>query len=189
MYGFYGWGGTVLILQIVCIVHAVRTDRTGWIWIILIFPLIGSIVYVASEVRLGRGSSRLARQIVDVVQPSRRLEALRAEVEATPSVENRLALAEECVRHKLYSEALRLYDSALTGVHFRSRTRSPRRCRDIVPDQAAFTVGRSTRLQAPASKPRMSLKNSAGMAGAQGKRFSISFTIKVIAPVNAWILS
>lgn len=120
VYGFYGWGIPVVVFQIICIVHAVRTERMGWIWIILFFPLIGSVIYLASEVRvgrMGRGGRKLAGQIVDVVQPSRRLEALRAEVEACPSVENRLALAEECVRHKQYDEALRLYDSASTGVH------------------------------------------------------------------------
>ncbi|HEY5927868.1 MAG TPA: tetratricopeptide repeat protein [Kofleriaceae bacterium] len=120
MYGFYGWGIAIVIFQIICIVHAVRTDRTSWIWIILFFPLIGSVIYLASEVRFsGRAGAgrKLAGQLVDVVQPSRKLQALRAEVEACSSVENRLALAEECVRHKLYDEALQLYDSASTGVH------------------------------------------------------------------------
>jgi hypothetical protein len=117
MYGFYGWGGAVVAFQIFCIVHAVRTNRTSWIWIILVFPFIGSIVYIASEVRFGRGGRKLAGQLVDVVQPSRRLEALRAELEACPSVENRLALAQECMRHKRYDEALQLYEAASTGVH------------------------------------------------------------------------
>jgi hypothetical protein len=123
MYGFYGWGGAaIVIFQIVCIVHAVRTDRTSWIWIILFFPLVGSIIYLASEVRgggrVGRGAGRrLAGQIVDVVQPSRKLQQLRAQLEHAPTVENRLALAEECVRHKRYDEALEHYDGASAGVH------------------------------------------------------------------------
>ena len=122
MYGFYGWGGgAIVIFQIICIVHAVRTDRVNWIWIILFFPLIGSIIYLASDVRggarMGRSGRKLAGQIVDVVQPSRRLQQLRAQLEHAPTVENRLALAQECVRHKLYDEALELYDSASTGVH------------------------------------------------------------------------
>ena len=120
--GLYGWGGgAIVIFQIICIVHAVRTDRTSWIWIILFFPLVGSIIYLASEVRgsarMGRSGRKLAGQIVDVVQPSRKLQALRANLEHAPTVENRLALAEECARHKLYDEALQLYDSASSGVH------------------------------------------------------------------------
>ncbi len=116
MYGFYGWGSAIVILQIICIIHAVRHSNTSWIWIILFFPFVGSIIYLISEVRgVGRGGRKLAGQLVDVVQPSRKLEALRARLDHAPTVENRLALAEECVRHKLYDEALKLYDT--TGVH------------------------------------------------------------------------
>jgi hypothetical protein len=121
MYGFYGWGSAIVIFQIACVIHAVRTNRTSWIWIILVFPFVGCIAYIASEVRIGRvgrgGGRRLAGQIVDVALPTRKLEALRAEVEACPSVENRLALAEECMKHKKYDEALQLYANAATGVH------------------------------------------------------------------------
>jgi hypothetical protein len=116
MYGAYGWGSAILIFQIVCIIHAVRNRNTGWIWIILFFPLIGCIVYLATEVRgVGRGGRKLAGSLVDVVQPSRKLAALRAQLEHAPTVNNRLALAEECVRHKLYDEALQLYETS--GTH------------------------------------------------------------------------
>ncbi len=116
MYGFYGWGSAIVIFQIICIVHAVRAGNTSWIWIILFFPFIGSIMYLVTEVRgVGRGGRKLAGTLVDVVQPSRKLEALRAQLEHAPTVDNRLALAEECVRHKRYDEALQLYDT--TGAH------------------------------------------------------------------------
>jgi len=105
-----------VIFQIICIVHAVRHNNTSWIWIILFVPFVGCIAYLASEGRsVGRGGRKLAGQIVDVVQPSRRIDALRAQLEQTPTVENRLALAEEYTRHKRYAEALELYE--VTGVH------------------------------------------------------------------------
>lgn len=116
MYGFYGWGSAILVFQIVCIVHAVRNNNSGWIWIILFFPVVGCIVYLATEVRgVGRGGRQLAGKLVDAVQPSRKLEALRAQLEHAPTVNNRLALAEECVRHKQYDEALALYETS--GTH------------------------------------------------------------------------
>jgi hypothetical protein len=116
MYGYYGWGSAIVIFQIICIVHAIRNGNTSWIWIILFFPFIGSIVYLATEFRgVGRGGRKLAGQLVDVVQPSRKLDALRARLEHAPTVDNQLALAEECVRRKLYDEALQLYDT--TGAH------------------------------------------------------------------------
>jgi hypothetical protein len=116
MYGYYGWGSAILVAQVICIIHAVRTGRASWIWIILFFPLIGSIVYLATEVRgVGRGGRKLAGQLADIVQPSRKLEALRAQLEHSPTVDNRLALADECARHKLYDEALELCGAS--GVH------------------------------------------------------------------------
>ncbi|HTL34232.1 MAG TPA: hypothetical protein VL326_13975 [Kofleriaceae bacterium] len=120
MFGYYSWFGyAIVLLQIFCVVHAVRGQRSSWIWIVLFFPLIGSLAYIVTEVRVrrGRGGRNLASQIVDVVQPSRRLEALRKEVEDIPSVQNRIALADECVRHKLYDEALQHYEAASSGVH------------------------------------------------------------------------
>ena len=113
---FYGWGSAIVIFQIICIVHAVRNNNASWIWLLLFFPLVGCIVYLATEARgVGRGGRKLAGQLVDVALPTRRLEALRAQLEHAPTVENRMALAEECVRHKRYDEALELY--ATTGVH------------------------------------------------------------------------
>ena len=122
MYGLYGGGGAIIVLQIACIIHAVRTNNAGWVWLILFFPLVGSVVYLAMEVRVrggGRGgrqlAGQLAGQLADAVQPTRRLEALRAQLDHAPTVNNRLALAEECVRHKLYDEALKLYETS--GAH------------------------------------------------------------------------
>ena len=114
---YYGWGSAILLVQIICIVHAVRTGRTSWIWLILFFPLVGAIAYVVSEVRLGRGGRRLAGQIVDVVQPSRRINELRARLEECPSVDNRMELARECTRQGQHAEAIALYRECLHGVH------------------------------------------------------------------------
>jgi hypothetical protein len=117
VYYFYGWGSAIVLVQIACIVHAVRTDRASWIWIILFFPLIGSVVYVFSEVRIGRGGRRIAVQIADVVAPSRRIDELRARLEDCPNVGNRMELASEYVRVRRYPEAIEQYRECLVGVH------------------------------------------------------------------------
>ncbi|HEY4180953.1 MAG TPA: tetratricopeptide repeat protein [Kofleriaceae bacterium] len=116
MYGFYGWGGAIVVFQIICIVHAVRNNNSSWIWILLFFPFIGCLIYLATEVRgVSRSGKKLAGQLVNVVQPSRRLDALRAQLDHAPTVNNRLALAEELVRTKQYDEALKLYE--MSGAH------------------------------------------------------------------------
>ena len=113
---YYGTGTVVVILQVFCIIHAIRHRNTSSIWLILFFPLIGCIIYLSTEARgMGRGGRKLGRDIAAVVNPSGKLKALREQLEHAPTVENRLLLAEECARHKLYDEALQLY--ATTGVH------------------------------------------------------------------------
>ena len=116
MFSFYGGGGVVVVFQIICIVHAVRTRNASWIWIILFFPLVGSLIYLATEVRgVGRSGRKLAGQLANAVQPSRRLDALRAQLADAPTVANRLALSEECARLARFEEALELL--ATTGAH------------------------------------------------------------------------
>ncbi len=115
---FYSWGGgTILIVQLLFVVHAVRTGRSSWIWIILLFPLIGAIAYAISEVRPGRGGRRLAGQLVSVVQPSQRLNELRARLDDCPNVENRMELAREHALLGHHAEAIVLYGECLSGVH------------------------------------------------------------------------
>lgn len=47
----YGAGVFVIILQIIAAVHAVRTGRSlTWVFIILFFPLVGSLIYLIAEV-------------------------------------------------------------------------------------------------------------------------------------------
>jgi hypothetical protein len=105
----------VIALQIFCIVHAIRNGRERWIFLILIFPLIGSIVYLVMEVRIGREGRKVAAQVVNAITPSRRLEELRAQLEHCDTVENRMALAEESTAHGLHDEAIQLYEGCRHG--------------------------------------------------------------------------
>jgi hypothetical protein len=44
-------GAATIILQLVLAVHAVRTRRPFiWVFVILIFPLMGSAIYVIAEI-------------------------------------------------------------------------------------------------------------------------------------------
>ena len=46
----YLLGAATIILQIVLAVHAVRTRRPFiWVFLILIFPLMGSVIYIIAE--------------------------------------------------------------------------------------------------------------------------------------------
>lgn len=114
--------GLILLIQIVCLIHAGRTGRPYfWFMIILFVPGLGVLAYLAVEVipslLRGRAAARLSRTVSASVDPTRQYRALARAVETVPSVANFRALAEECVRLGRYDEAIELYKSALTGMH------------------------------------------------------------------------
>jgi hypothetical protein len=114
--------GVILLLQIACLIHAGRTGRPYyWFMIILFVPGLGILAYLAVEVipglLRGRAATRLSRTVAAGVDPTRQYRELARALETVPSVANFRALADECFRLGRYDEAIELYKSALTGMH------------------------------------------------------------------------
>jgi hypothetical protein len=114
--------GVILLLQIACLIHAGRTGRPYyWFMIILFVPGLGILAYLAVEVIPGllrcRAATRLSRNVAAGVDPTRQYRELARALETVPSVANFRALADECVRLGRYDEATELYKGALTGMH------------------------------------------------------------------------
>ena len=109
-------------LQLLCLAHVVRTGRgCPWLFIILALPLAGCLAYFLLEILPDLRHSRAARQAVRdigaVIDPERDLRETAQRVAEADTVENRAALAEECLRRGRAAEAKRLFQSCLTGVH------------------------------------------------------------------------
>jgi hypothetical protein len=114
--------GLILLVQIACLIHAGRTGRPYfWFMIILFMPGLGSLAYVAVELipglLRGRAAAQLSQSVSAGLDPTRQYREFARAVEALPSVANFRALADECVRLGRYDEAIKLYKSALTGMH------------------------------------------------------------------------
>jgi hypothetical protein len=113
-------GGAVLLLQIVTIVHALRTGRPyWWIFVIFAFPLLGMLIYYLVEVAPGgrqeRALHQIGRDIVKAVTPDRELHRRAEELAICGSVQNKLAMAEECTARGSFDDAIRLYESTREG--------------------------------------------------------------------------
>src|SRR5208282_2949255 len=114
--------GLILFVQIVCLIHAGRTGRPYyWFMIILFVPGLGILAYLVVEVipglLRGRAAARLSQTVSAGLDPTRRYREFARAVETVPSVANFRALADECVRLERHAEAIDLYNSALTGMH------------------------------------------------------------------------
>lgn len=112
--------GLPLLLEIACIVHAVRNGRVfPWIFVIVFLPLVGCIAYFAVEIVPELLGSRTARSLKSNVRqmadPGRGLREKLREVELVGSVDAKRALAEEYIGRGAYADAVALYRSTLTG--------------------------------------------------------------------------
>ena len=115
-------GAVVLLIQFCFAYHALKTGRPyWWIFVIMAFPVAGSIIYYFVEVFPGsrehRQANKAARTLARVLQPDADLKKRAEELEICGSVDNKLALAAECMNHQMYSEAARLYESCLNGAY------------------------------------------------------------------------
>jgi hypothetical protein len=114
-------GGLIVLLQVICAVHAVKSGRGGlWIWIIIFVPLVGCAVYLLVEVLPGLKGSQAVRRVgadlVSTIDPGRNLRDLEEAVEISDTVKNRQMLARGYVAAKRYAEAVGQYERCLQGV-------------------------------------------------------------------------
>jgi len=110
----------IVLVQILTAVHAFKTGRDWyWVWIILLFPLIGAAIYflveVAPDLRAGQVSSS-GGGLLNKLWPGRELKLLQEQVEISDTVQNRRALAHYYMRAKEPEKAVEVYRSCLQGV-------------------------------------------------------------------------
>src|ERR1700756_4814673 len=111
-----------LLIQVVLIVHVVRTGRNQiWIWILVLLPLAGPIAYIAAELLpdlfRSRAAQRAGRGLRGARQPEGGRRLYADEVRVAGNVASRQRYAEELVRHQQYDEAILQYRGALTGLY------------------------------------------------------------------------
>jgi hypothetical protein len=111
-----------ILIQVGFAVHVVRTGRNFmWLWVIIFVPLVGCLVYFVAEIlpELGRSRTvhRAKNHLVNAIDPGRELRLRREALEVTGTVENRVALADECVEARMFDEAITLYRESLAGIH------------------------------------------------------------------------
>lgn len=112
----------VMLLQIGCIVHVVKTGRSRlWILALVLLPVAGAVAYVLAEIvpelfntRTAHDLKRSAKIMIDPEGDLRRLSE-RLEIADTP--ENRRGYAMECLRLGRAAEAIAALEPALAGPH------------------------------------------------------------------------
>lgn len=103
-------------------IHAVRTQQPlYWLFILFLFPGLGSIVYGIAiwlpEMRAHRGMRRAGAKVKQLLDPGRELREATEANELSPSVGNQLRLAEALLEAGRAGEAVAHYQLALQGLY------------------------------------------------------------------------
>jgi hypothetical protein len=116
---FFGIGLHVIV-ALCFAVHAIRTRQNlYWIFILFVFPLLGSLVYLFAvllpSLRQSRGGYAAARAISQLVDPDRALREARIEFDRAPTVQHRMRLGAALLAAGKPAEALEQYQQAASG--------------------------------------------------------------------------
>lgn len=107
----------LLILQIFCIYHVYKNKREyWWIWVILLFPLIGCGIYLYKTFYSKRNIQNIAEEVKSTINTNYTITKLEKELEFSDTVENKTKVADEYSRRGNYERAFELYESCLKGV-------------------------------------------------------------------------
>ena len=103
-------------VQLYFAVHAGRTGRYWWIFLILGFPVAGSIIYFFA-VYLAETQLQTKRKKVKRISPAKRIKLLQRELEISESVQNKINLAEAYSQNGQYQQSIDLLEGCLVGTY------------------------------------------------------------------------
>ena len=113
-------GLLLLAAQITCGVHAYRNGSYLWIALIIFVPVIGVLIYFFAELlpslRVDRRFQGAGTQMINTLQPTRRLQELEETLSEHDTIATRQAYAEELMRHERLDEAITVLEGGLKGV-------------------------------------------------------------------------
>ncbi len=109
-----------ILIALFFAVHSVRTQQNMyWLIILFSFPFLGSVVYFFAiympSARIEHHARRAVSAAAKILDPERELREATDAFEETPTVQNRLRLAEAQFERGLFSEAVNNYRQCLDG--------------------------------------------------------------------------
>jgi hypothetical protein len=114
--------GVSLLFSILLCVHVVRTNQNMyWLWLILMIPWLGGLVYVAAiilpDLMGGRTARRVGSAARQTLDPGRTYRQAKTDYDDAPTVAHAMHLAAAAAALGRHAEAETLYREAAQGVH------------------------------------------------------------------------
>lgn len=109
----------VIGLQVICVLHALRRNtHQKWIWLIVFLPVVGSLIYIFTEMFSRREVQKVQSNLTnltDVINPGGRIAKLEERLRFSDTFNNRIELADAYLANKQTDKAIKLYEQSLTG--------------------------------------------------------------------------
>lgn len=104
----------IIAFQVFCIYHLIKNRNSFyWIFLIIFLPLVGCIVYLATQVYNKRDAEKIQENITTIINPSKRIKDLELRLQFAETYENRVNLADAHFETKDYPNAMTHYKKAL----------------------------------------------------------------------------
>jgi len=113
MYGLYT---PVLIFQALCLYHAYRHNaEQRWYWFILLFPLVGGILYIVHTFGNRANVETLSEGVKGIVNSNYKIEKFERALKHSDNVTNKINLADAYLEVERNEDAIRLYNECVFG--------------------------------------------------------------------------
>lgn len=112
----------IIFLQIIFCVHVIKYDKDKfWLFIIILIPLLGCIIYFITQILPAVFRSNqvkyVGNSVINMLDPERDVRKLQDQLEVSDTIDNRLALAEAYSQAGQPEAAAALYEKCLVGIH------------------------------------------------------------------------
>jgi len=103
----------IIGLQGFCIYHAIK-NKNNYYWIFLIFfiPLIGSIIYLITQVFNNRDVENIQDSLTSIINPTKKVTDLKKQLEFSDTFQNKVNLADAYFEIRDYNNAITYYKGA-----------------------------------------------------------------------------
>ena len=104
----------VLALQAYCIYHIYQNRKQYyWYFVIIFIPVIGSLVYIFTQVINSKDVSNIAEEVTNIINPTKRILDLENQLKFADTFQNRVNLGDAYLENRDFENAITNYENAL----------------------------------------------------------------------------
>ena len=103
-----------IALQAFCIYHVFKhKNEYYWVFLILFIPVIGSLIYLFTQVFNKTDINGIQKQLTEVITPSHKVQTLEKKLAFSDTYQNRVDLADAYFEIKNYEKAIQHFNKAI----------------------------------------------------------------------------